>query len=374
MSAISKLFSFLFVPALIGFVIAAGIIFFVPGFSFDARKQQINDEQSTHTNYGPVSYSAAVNKAAPSVVNIYTLKEQRVRSNGFSPFAERRSAPQSKVTPATGSGVIVSEEGYIITNLHVIDLAKEIRVALQDGRETTPEIVGISEEDDMAVLRIDLENLQAIEIGDADTAMVGDVVLAIGNPFGVGQTVTQGIISGTRRKGLNIAHFENFIQTDAAINPGNSGGALVDARGRLLGINIGDLRKTSYGEASGIGFAIPADRAMQTMQDIVEYGRVVRGWLGVIPLDLNQQIVQALNLDTTDGVLVWAIWNNGPADIAGVLAGDVIRAINNKPTPNISTAIQEFANLRPGDLVTIDLIRGGRQLQLEAVLSPEPEN
>lgn len=311
---------------------------------------------------GFASYSDAVNRAAPSVVNIYTIREQPISNS------------RSQVLPSTGSGVIVSNEGYIITNLHVVEWARDIRVALQDGREATPEIVGFSKEDDMAVLKIDLENLHPIAIGDPDAAMVGDVVLAIGNPFGVGQTVTQGIISATRRKGLNIALFENFIQTDAAINPGNSGGALVDIDGRLLGINIGDLRQTYYGDASGIGFAIPADRAMQAMTDIVEYGRVVRGWLGATALDINPRIAQRLNLTTREGVLVTDVYENSPADIAGLLPGDILIEINGAAATSMSIAIQEFANLRPGDILKIKILREGQEIDLEAVLSIAPES
>lgn len=374
MNALLKALSYIGPPALLGLVLAACVWLFFPSI-FDLKPLNLNTDRSASTGVkygtGPVSYADAVNAAAPSVVNIYTLREQRT-SGRYNPFTNRRSNGQSRVTPVTGSGVIVSTEGYIITNLHVIDLARDIRVALQDGREATPEIVGISEEDDMAVLRINLDNLQPIEIGNPDHARVGDVVLAIGNPFGVGQTVTQGIISGTRRKGLNIAQFENFLQTDAAINPGNSGGALVDAYGRLLGINISDLRQTSYGDASGIGFAIPADRAMQAMTDIVEYGRVVRGWLGLSALDLNPQIVQKLQLNTDDGVLITDIYTNGPADIAGLLRGDIIQAINGNATPNMLSAKQEFANLRPGDLISMNVIRQGQLFELEAVLSAAP--
>jgi serine peptidase DegS len=346
-------------PMLLGLLAALCIAYFYPQyFSLPDLKQF----KAKNTRYGGyVSYSEAVNRAAPSVVNIYTMREQQINGN------------RSQVLPSTGSGVIVSEQGYIITNLHVVQWARDIRVALQDGREATPQIVGFSKEDDMAVLKIDLDNLQPIAIGDPDTAKVGDVVLAIGNPFGVGQTVTQGIISATRRKGLNIALFENFIQTDAAINPGNSGGALVDIDGRLLGINIGDLRQTYYGDASGIGFAIPADRAVQAMTDIVEYGRVVRGWLGATALDINPRIAQRLNLSTREGVLITDIYENSPADIAGLLPGDVLTEINGASATSMSTAIQEFANLRPGDILKIHVLRGEKDLELEAVLSIAPE-
>jgi S1-C subfamily serine protease len=273
-------FRFLKGPAILGLLIALILLLVFPEKFPNSLRESLQEaltpDATENDQLQAFSYANAVEKASVSVVNIYTLRQQAVNTR-YNPLTGRYSGSENKILPSTGSGVIVSEEGYIITNLHVLESAKDIRVALQDGREATPEIVGFSKEDDMAVLKINLEGLQAIEIGNPDEARVGDVVLAIGNPVGVGQTVTQGIISGTRRKGLQLSTFENFIQTDAAINPGNSGGALVDAYGRLLGINIGDLRQTYFGEASGIGFAIPADRAIQAVNDIVEHGRVVRG-------------------------------------------------------------------------------------------------
>ena len=376
MASINHFFRFLPGPAILGLALAlVTIIFFPEKFPSPITNQLtslLQRSSQTYTESDPVSYARAVDKASVSVVNIYTLRQQAVNAR-FNPYTGRYDNTENKILPSTGSGVIVSKEGYIITNLHVLDSAKDIRVALQDGREATPEIVGFSKDDDMAVLKIDLDGLQAIEIGNPDEAKVGDVVLAIGNPFGVGQTVTQGIVSGTRRKGLNISLFENFIQTDAAINPGNSGGALVDVYGRLLGINIGDLRQTYFGDASGIGFAIPADRAIQAMTDIVEHGRVVRGWLGVSAVDINQRIMTALNLETREGVLLTAIFKNGPADIAGLLQGDVVVAIDGEPTTSMVSAIQEFANRRPGDVLTLDILRGKERLTLQAVLSAAPE-
>ena len=345
-------------PLLIGLVIALILSVVFPKY-FPSPLQQWR----TWLPNTPSSYADAVKRAAPSVVNIYTLRQNTGRSGTFNRYQNQRQNVQS----STGSGVIVSDEGYIITNLHVVAWARDIRVALQDGREATPEIVGFSKEDDMAILKIDLDDLQAIEIGKPDKAQVGDIVLAIGNPFGVGQTVTQGIISGTRRTGLNIAQFENFIQTDAAINPGNSGGALVDISGKLLGINIGDLRQTYYGDASGIGFAIPSDRAMQAMLDIVEHGRVVRGWLGASALDINPRIAQTLNLNTQEGVLITDVYDNSPADIAGLLPGDVLVAMNGHSANSMSSAMQEFAHLRPGDVITLKVIRNERSLELKAV-------
>lgn len=376
MQKLTQIFQFIFGPAVFGLLLAVLILVFFPEKFPSGLIEQLGIKNNANENgfsySSPASYAQAVSKASVSVVNIYTLRQQAVNTR-FNPLTGRFSGTENKILPSTGSGVIVSDEGYIITNLHVLESAKDIRVALQDGREATPEIVGFSKEDDMAVLKIDLDGLQAIEIGNPDEAMVGDVVLAIGNPFGVGQTVTQGIISGTRRQGLNISIFENFIQTDAAINPGNSGGALIDVQGRLLGINIGDLRQTYFGDASGIGFAIPADRAIQAMTDIVEYGRVVRGWLGVSAVDINEKIVRALQLETEEGVLLTEIYKNGPADIAGLLAGDVLTAINGISATSMSNAIQEFANSRPGDVLTLDILRGSTAMQLQAILAAAPE-
>ena len=376
MPKILQTIRFLFGPAIVGLLAAFLIVIFFPDYFPSTLSQRVQNlltkPEKQYSIADPVSYSRAVDKAAVSVVNIYTLRQQAVNTR-FNPFTGRYSGTENKVLPSTGSGVIVSKDGYIVTNFHVLKSAKDIRVALQDGREATPEIVGFSKEDDMAVLKIELDGLHAIEIGDPDTAKVGDVVLAIGNPFGVGQTVTQGIISGTRRKGLNISIFENFIQTDAAINPGNSGGALIDVYGRLLGINIGDLRQTYFGDASGIGFAIPADRAIQAVNDIVEHGRVVRGWLGVSAVDINEKIAETLKLPTLEGVLITEIYQNGPADVAGLLTGDVLIAIQGKKTNSMLTAIQEFANLRPGDILDLDIMRAGEKITLQAVLSAAPE-
>lgn len=326
-----------------------------------------------------VSYADAVKRAAPSVVNIYTKKELAERIHPllndprFRRFFNNANAPQQKrMQSALGSGVVVRDDGYIITNFHVVNGADEIVIALQDGRQAKARLIGESREYDMAVLKIDLDNLRAISIGDPEQAQVGDVVLAIGNPFGVGQTVTQGIISGTRRKDLNISFFENFIQTDAAINPGNSGGALVDAYGNLLGINIANLDQTQSGDANGIGFAIPADKAIQTLNDIIEFGRVIKGWLGVGALDLNPQIAQAQGLLSLNGIWITDVYKNGPADKAGLKAGDVIIGINNEGVDDIRTGWKEIAGSRPGESVDIDIIRGGESIRFNAILGSQP--
>ncbi|WNO08543.1 trypsin-like peptidase domain-containing protein [Teredinibacter sp. KSP-S5-2] len=328
----------------------------------------------------PSSYADAVDNASPSVVNLYARKQVRQRRHPlfndpvFRHFFNNSDIPQQERMQATrGSGVIVHEDGYLLTNFHVINGVNEIIVALQDGREALAEIVGINRENDLAVLKIELPNLTPIPIGKPDEIRIGDVVLAIGNPYGMGQTVTQGIVSATRRRGLNISLFENFIQTDAAINPGNSGGALIDTSGRLLGINTANLDQSSgEGYSGGIGFAIPADVAMRTLTDIIEFGRVVRGWLGVQASPLTPQLANAFELPSTRGVLVTAVDRNSPAEKAGILPGDVIVRVNNQLIGSGRWAMQEVAESRPGDKIEIEVIRKGQPVQMTAILGTRP--
>lgn len=338
--------------------------------SYDSLSPQENDW------LGPVSYAEAVKRAAPAVVNIYTSK--KISSNNHpllnDPIFRRlfnlsNTPEQQRMHSALGSGVIVSKEGYLLTNEHLIAGADEIVVALQDGRDARAQIMGVNQESDLAVLKIDLDNLIAIPIGAPETVQVGDVVLAIGNPFGMGQTVTQGIVSATRRRGLNISRFENFIQTDAAINPGNSGGALIDAHGNFIGINTAQFSQQLQ---SGFGFAIPADTALQTLNDIVEYGHLVRGWLGIEAVPLNARNARVLNLNDTDGVIIAGIVPGSPADNAGLQVKDVITHINNRSVGSGVWGIQEIKESRPGETVKISLIRNGARLQLEAVVEAVP--
>jgi serine protease DegS len=326
--------------------------------------------------FGPISYADAVNRAAPAVVNIYTRKQTQRRhplldDPLFRHFFNNSDLPQQqRMQSALGSGVIVSTEGYLLTNNHVIDGAEEILVLLYDGREARATLIGSDPESDLAVLKIDLDSLTAIEIGSPTSARVGDVVLAIGNPFGVGQTVTQGIISATGRYGLGINTYENFIQTDAAINPGNSGGALVDARGDLLGINTAILDKTGY--SVGISFAIPADSAMKSLADIIKYGSVVRGWLGLEAQQLTPALAQSFGLDSTNGVIITAVYNQGPAHLAGLTPGDVITHINNVSVGDGRQGMNQIAETAPGSTVTIRVVRSGQPLELEATIGVRP--
>ncbi|ACR11655.1 S1C family serine protease [Teredinibacter turnerae] len=382
MGAISQLIIYLRWPVMVGMVLALTVLVLFPNVRPTPGVDLQRDSGSLTPSdmeawQGPVSYARAVARAAPAVVNIYTLKQVRNSRHPlfddplYRHFFNLSDIPrQQRMQSARGSGVIVSKEGYILTSNHVIDGVDEIVVSLADGREAKAQLKGVNRSSDLAVLKIDLDHLSPIPIGSPDTAMVGDVVLAIGNAFGMGQTVTQGIVSATRRRGFNIAHFENFIQTDAAINPGNSGGALIDAHGNLLGINTAILDQS--GSASGIGFAIPADTAIQTLNDIVEFGRVVRGWLGVEAQPLSPQLAQSFNLRTTNGVLITRVAKQGPADKAGLRPGDVITRINDSLVGDGRWGQQEVAESRPGETVSIEIIRQGQVQVVEAVLGSEP--
>lgn len=326
-----------------------------------------------------VSYADAVNRASQSVVNIYTRKKiNRSTHRMFNHplyryfYNSADISRQERMQSALGSGVIVSDKGYLLTNNHVIFGADEVLVQLQDGREAQAKIIGVDIENDLAVLKIELDNLMAIPMGSPHSARVGDIVLAIGNPFGMGQTVTQGIISATGRYGLGISTFENFIQTDATINPGNSGGALVDVEGNLLGINTAILDRIGDSELDGVGLAVPADTAIRSLDDIVTFGRVVRGWLGLEAQSITPQIAASYQLDSTNGVLVTRIYNNGPAHVAGLQPGDVIVKINEELVGNGRRSQQQIAESRPGEAVDIEIIRDGKREQIQAILGKQP--
>jgi len=325
--------------------------------------------------YASPSYANAVSRAAPAVVNIYTTKkvttvlDERRQDNDFF-FQQQQQRLQQKRQLSLGSGVIMHADGFIVTNYHVIRDAEEILVLLYDGRDALARIVGIDRETDLAVLKIDLPNLSAISPAKNDRLRVGDPALAIGNPFGFGQSVTAGIISAVGRYGLNLNTYENFIQTDAAINIGNSGGALINHRGELIGINAAIYSQN--GSAQGIGLAIPTDIVSKVMRDIVRYGQVIRGWLGLEVTQLNSSLAQRLGIRQTSGVLITSTYHQSPADVAGLLPGDVIISINNKHIDSGQEGLLEVANLAPGKSVVVEIIRDNQTQIVPIIVGIRP--
>ncbi|MDR4124705.1 S1C family serine protease [Yanghanlia caeni] len=326
---------------------------------------------------GPVSYADAVVRATPAVVNIYTTKvvdvpliplpadpELNRLLRGLPGFSQRRQAG------SLGSGVIVRADGYILTNYHVVEAADSIRVALNDGREADARVVGADPETDLAVLKIQLPKLQAIEFDEDERLRVGDVVLAIGNPFGVGQTTTLGIVSALGRNRLGINIYENFIQTDAAINPGNSGGALVDAHGRLVGINTAIYSET--GGSLGIGFAIPARSAQTILEEIIRSGKVTRGWVGIEPQDITPDLMRAFGLKQQNGLIVAGVLRGGPAHRAGLRVGDIVLALDGEPLPDSIAFLNAVAPLKPGTDVQLTVLREGREYTVKVEVGERP--
>jgi len=326
-------------------------------------------------NEAILSYAEAARRATPAVVNIFTTKQAKVpRDHPLlgDPLLRRFFGDQSprRQVASLGSGVIASRDGLILTNQHVVDAADEIEVLLADGRRARASAVGGDPETDLAVLRVSLPDLPAIAFGNEGEASVGDVVLAIGNPFGVGQTVTMGIISALGRNQLGINTFENFIQTDAAINPGNSGGALVDSRGRLLGINTAIYSRS--GGSLGIGFAIPVSTASQVMQQIVATGGVTRGYIGVEPQDLTPELAEAFKLPRREGAIIAGVMRGGPADRAGVKVGDILVAVEGAQIPNTSEMLNRIAQLKPGASASFRFLRDGREMDVPIVVGKRP--
>ena len=321
------------------------------------------------------SYSGAARRATPAVVSITASKTPALNPNANDPwfqffFGERARRMPQEPQVGLGSGVIVSGDGYLITNNHVIADANDIEVMLADGRQAKAKVIGTDPDTDVAVLKIELDRLPAIAFGNNDSMQVGDVVLAIGNPFGVGQTVTSGIISARGRNQLGINTFENFIQTDAAINPGNSGGALVDASGNLLGINTAIYSRS--GGSLGIGFAIPVSTARQVMEGLIKDGQVTRGWIGVEPRDLTPEIAQTLNLPIKQGVLITGVLGSGPASAAGLRPGDVVVKIADTPVTNTVQLLGAVAALKPQATAVIGVQRGDQTLALNVLVAQRP--
>jgi serine protease DegQ len=323
------------------------------------------------------SYSDAAKKAMPAVVNIYTTKAVKTRPRHplmddpvFRYFFGDQPDAQSQPSTNLGSGVIVSDSGYILTNSHVVEAADGIEVALTDTRRVTAKVVGTDPESDLAVLKIDLPKLPAITFGTPDSARVGDVVLAIGNPFGVGQTVTMGIVSALGRSHLGINTFENFIQTDAAINPGNSGGALVDVNGHLIGINTAIYSKT--GTSLGIGFAIPVSTAKTVMEQIIETGSVQRGWIGVGVQDMTPEIAESFKIPSTRGALITEVFRGTPADRGGIKVGDVLVAVEGQPVTDSATMLNLIAALKPGSSAVLRVLREAKSVDLRVTVGKRP--
>ncbi|HUG22147.1 Do family serine endopeptidase [Piscinibacter sp.] len=339
--------------------------------------QPVSRSSGTALN-APSTYSAAAKRATPAVVSITASKAPPRNPHATDPwfqffFGERgRQLQQQETQIGLGSGVIVSPEGYLLTNNHVIDGADEIEVLLTDGRRASAKLVGSDPETDVAVLKISLDKLPVITFGSIENLEVGDVVLAIGNPFGVGQTVTSGIVSALGRNQLGINTFENFIQTDAAINPGNSGGALVDANGNLLGINTAIYSRT--GGSLGIGFAIPVSTAQQVMEGLIRDGHVTRGWIGVEPRDLTPEIAETFNLPVKEGVLITGVLQGGPASAGGMRPGDVVVKVADVPVTNTSQLLAAVAALKPATPATIGIQRGDQTMQLSVTIAQRPKN
>ncbi len=311
-------------------------------------------------------FSGAARTASPAVVSINTSKAATNNPHSGDPWFRFFFGDQMQAQPQTGlgSGVIVSPAGYILTNNHVIEEADEIEVVLNDGRKNTAQVIGTDPETDLAILKIGLTDLPVITLGNSDALSIGDQVLAIGNPFGVGQTVTGGIVSALGRTQLGINTFENFIQTDAAINPGNSGGALVDMNGHLMGINTAIYSRS--GGSMGIGFAIPTSTARSVMEAIVRDGRVTRGWIGVEPQELSPELAESFGIAAGSGVIITGVLQNGPAARAGIRPGDVVTRVAGREVGSVAQLLSAVAALPPGTPATVDVVRrdGTAQLQV----------
>ena len=343
---------------------------------FHIESRSVPIQEATGSGLTQNSYRQAASRAMPAVVNIFTTKEAKQKPHPFNddPLFKRffgdGLGAQDERQFSLGSGVIISAEGYILTNNHVIEAADEIEVALADGRKVPAKLVGTDPETDLAVIKINLKDLPAITLGRLENTSVGDVVLAIGNPFGVGQTVTMGIVSALGRNHLGINTFENFIQTDAAINPGNSGGALIDTNGNLLGINTAIYSRS--GGSLGIGFAIPASTVKSVMEAIIKNGQVVRGWIGVEPQDITPELAESFGLEKTSGTIIAGILKGGPADKAGIKPGDILLSVADKPVTDTISMLNLIAQLTPGQKVRMNVLRKSRETTLDLIVGKRP--
>ncbi len=326
-----------------------------------------------------VGFSKAAQRVMPAVVNIFTSSEVKTPAAPFMDdprfrffFGDQFDNNVPQQSSSLGSGVIVSHDGYILTNHHVVEAADEIEVALADGRTAKGHIIGSDPDTDLAVIKVELgNNLPAITFGQSDQAHVGDIVLAVGNPFGVGQTVTMGIISALKRNHLGLSTFENFIQTDAAINPGNSGGALVDVEGNLLGINSAIY--SPNGGSLGIGFAIPTSTAKKVMEQIIQNGSVTRGWVGIAVQDLTPELAESFKLKDTQGVLIAEVVRGSPADKAGIKAGDILVSIDGKPLADSNAMLETISALQPGKTAALMLLRSQSEIVIQVKVGKRPK-
>lgn len=371
---LGQLVYFLLQSIAVGLAIAFVIVYFFPGFLPGGTANSPAANIRKNSAQGPVSYQHAVSAAAASVVNVYasTVRKQKTHPLFQDPLFQRffgKPPAETRRNNNLGSGVLIGERGYVLTNAHVVKAADEILVTLNDGRQTFASIEGMDEETDLAVLKIQLGKLPVLTIGDSRALRVGDVVLAIGNPYDFGQTVTQGIVSATGRKRLGITTFEDFIQTDADINPGNSGGALITATGTLVGINTAII--SSSGGSQGIGLAIPIHLALDVMRQLIEVGQVVRGWLGVEAQQLPMDIADAAGL-TQGGVLIAGTLQGGPADAAGIMPGDILLEIDNQQLANPQQLIHLISQYKPDTAINIRLLHGWQEKTVTAVVAQRP--
>jgi len=366
-----------------GALLAVAVLEWLPSYAKSEKappKIKLEETPVNRDGHFTTSFAPVIKKAAPSVVNIYTtktVKESQLRSNPLLDplFREffgdpEQMRPRNRREQSLGSGVIVSEEGYILTSNHVIEGADEIRVQTSGGKEMIAKLIGADSATDSAVLKVDEKNLPAITIADSDKLEVGDVVLAIGNPFAIGQTVTMGIISATGRGELGIVDYEDFIQTDASINPGNSGGALVDAEGRLIGINTAILSRTRGN--MGVGFAIPINLGRSVMERLVTEGKVTRGFLGVMPQPVTPDLAREFNLPDTSGALVGGVDENAPAGKAGIRPGDVVMEMNGKKINDHRHLRLLVSQTPPNTEVTFKVIREGEPKTFKVKLAELP--
>ena len=354
-----------------------------PGVATTGASVTLTQSAAPAGDLGKAGFADAAKKAMPAVVNIFTAKEVKTPQHPFlnDPLfrhffgreldGKGNGRGSTRRSSSLGSGVIVGPEGYVLTNYHVIESADEIEVLLSDGRRAAGKVVGGDPDTDLAVIKIELKNLPSIVFGRTEAARVGDVVLAIGNPFGVGQTVTMGIVSALGRSQLGINTFENFIQTDAAINPGNSGGALVDAQGNLLGINTAIYSRS--GGSMGIGFAIPGNMAKSIMEQIIATGSVTRGWIGVEIQEITPELAESFKLPKAQGAIIAGVMRGGPADKAGIKPGDVLLEVEGKAVNDSAGMLNVIAQLKPGDKASMKLMRNGKNVEIAVAIGTRPK-